>query len=497
MRGPEIQVPSNIQQYIEEILEYARDYGLDSFETIFEVVDYAQMNEFGAYGGFPGRFPHWRFGMEFQQISKGYEYGLHKIYEMVINNDPCYAYLLVSNNEVDQKIVIGHVFAHSDFFKNNLWFAHTDRNMLNEMANHGTRIRNYIEKHGHSEVEDFIDICFSIENLIDLHQPYIKRRQKTRSEEERARDARAKKPFRLRSKQYMDPFINPRHLIEAERNGAEASSEAPEKFPEHPERDIMLFLIEHAPLKNWQRDIASIIREESYYFAPQGQTKIMNEGWATYWHSRIMTERALRDAELVDYADHHSGTLSTTPGRLNPYKLGVELFRDIEDRWNKGRFGKEYEQCDNMTERKNWDLKLGFGRKKIFEVRRLYNDVTFIDEFLTPEFCEKHKLFTFRYNPASNYYEIDSRKFKQIKEKLLFSLTNLGHPIIFVEDGNYKNSGELLLRQVHEGVDLRMDQARDVLRNIGRLWKRPVHLDTMENGKPKHLCFDGQDVRSQ
>ncbi|MBW2149207.1 MAG: SpoVR family protein, partial [Deltaproteobacteria bacterium] len=195
MRGPEIQVPSNIQQYIEEILEYARDYGLDSFETIFEVVDYAQMNEFGAYGGFPGRFPHWRFGMEFQQISKGYEYGLHKIYEMVINNDPCYAYLLVSNNEVDQKIVIGHVFAHSDFFKNNLWFAHTDRNMLNEMANHGTRIRNYIEKHGHSEVEDFIDICFSIENLIDLHQPYIKRRQKTRSEEERARDARAKKPF--------------------------------------------------------------------------------------------------------------------------------------------------------------------------------------------------------------------------------------------------------------------------------------------------------------
>ncbi len=496
MRGPEICLPSSIQRNIEEIRECALEYGLDFFETIFEVVDYAQMNEIAAYGGFPGRFPHWKFGMEYQQISKGYAYGLHKIYEMVINNDPCYVYLLVSNNEVDQKIVIGHVFAHSDFFKNNLWFSHTNRNMLNEMANHGTRIRNYIEKHGHSEVEDFIDICFSIENLIDFHQPFIKRRERQLNDEELEQKAREKKPVRLRSKQYMDPFINPASYLEMERNRMEAAPASLEKFPEQPERDVMLFLIDHAPLKNWQRDIISIIREESYYFAPQGQTKIMNEGWATYWHSRIMTERALRDAELVDYADHHSGTLSTIPGRLNPYKLGMELFRDIEDRWDKGRFGKEYEQCDNMVDRRNWDLKLGLGREKICEVRRLYNDVTFIDEFLTPEFCEKQKLFTFRYDPASNHYEIESRDFKWIREKLLFSLTNFGQPIILVEDENYKNSGELLLRHVHEGIDLRMDQAKDVLRNIGRIWKRPVHLETMEDGKPKHLCFDGSEVKS-
>jgi len=316
------------------------------------------------------------------------------------------------------------------------------------------------------------------------------------SYEERELPAQDKKPLRLRSKQYMDPFINPARFLEGQLKKIETTEDSVEKFPEKPEQDVMLFLIEHAPLKTWQRDILSIIREESYYIAPQGQTKIINEGWATYWHSRIMTERALRDADLVDYADHHSGTLSTGPGRLNPYKIGVELFRDIEERWDKGRFGKEYEQCEDMAERKNWDLKLGLGRKKLFEVRRLFNDVTFIDEFLTPEFCEKHKLFTFRYDPASNHYEIASREFKEIKEKLLFALTNFGHPFILVEDGNYKNRGELLLRHVHEGIDLRMDYAVDVLSNIGQLWKRPVHLETKEDGKPKHLCFDKDDVKS-
>ena len=130
----------------------------------------------------------------------------------------------------------------------------------------------------------------------------------------------------------------------------------------------------------------AIIREEAYYFAPQGQTKIMNEGWASYWHSTIMTQKTLHPSELVDYADHHSGTMATQPGRLNPYKLGIELFRDIEERWNKGQFGPEWEECDDLDARQKWDKQLGLGRQKIFEVRRIHNDVTFIDTFLTRGF---------------------------------------------------------------------------------------------------------------
>jgi len=121
----------------------------------------------------------------------------------------------------------------------------------------------------------------------------------------------------------------------------------------------------------------------------------MNEGWATYWHAKIMTEKALKDGEVVDFADHHSATLGMRPGTINPYKLGVELWRSIEERWNKGQFGREYDDCDDIAERRNWDTKLMQGREKIFEVRRIYNDITFIDDFLTKEFCIQHKLFVY------------------------------------------------------------------------------------------------------
>src|SRR5438045_3716299 len=236
-------LPPHLRALKEEIEGYARGYGLDFYETIFEVIDAEDLNEVAAYGGFPTRYPHWSFGMAFEELKKGYDYGLSKIYEMVINNDPCYAYLMRCNHTVDQKLT------------------------------------------------------------------------------------------RFKSKDYMDDYINPKDALKAEEEERKKKIEASERtFPEHPEKDTLLFLIEHAPLKPWQRDVLSIIRDEAYYFAPQGQTKVMNEGWASFWHSTIMTERALQPWECVDYADHHSGTMAMQRGRLNPYKLGIELFRDIEMR---------------------------------------------------------------------------------------------------------------------------------------------------------------------
>ncbi|MFZ0391158.1 MAG: SpoVR family protein, partial [Calditrichia bacterium] len=161
-----------------EIEKYARDYGLDFFPTIFEIVDYDTMNQLAAYGGFPVRYPHWRFGMEYDQLAKGYRYGLQKIYEMVINTNPTYAYLMNVNSLTDQKLVMAHVFAHSDFFKNNFYFSHTNRKMIDEMANHATHIKRYIDKHGVEAVESFIDTCLTLENLIDYHSPYIQRDSK-------------------------------------------------------------------------------------------------------------------------------------------------------------------------------------------------------------------------------------------------------------------------------------------------------------------------------
>ena len=211
----------------------------------------------------------------------------------------------------------------------------------------------------------------------------------------------------------------------------------------------------------------------------------------SYWHTTIMTQFALDPSEVVTYADHHSGTMATSPQRLNPYKLGIELFRDVEERWNKGQFGPDWEDCDDRRAKENWDRELGAGRDKIFEVRKVHNDITFIEEFLTPEFCAKHKMFSFAYNDSTDYYEIASREFEKIKRQLLASLTNHGRPVIRVLDGNYRNRGELLLGHDWGGVELRQDWARATLTNLSELWGRPVNLETTVDEQPAVMFCDG------
>jgi stage V sporulation protein R len=492
--GPTSNLTPELAAMQVDIEAHARRYGLDFYPTIFELIDADQLNAIAARGGFPTRYPHWRFGMEYEQLAKGYHYGLQKIYEMVINNNPCYAYLMRSNAAIDQKLVMAHVYGHCDFFKNNDWFAHTSRKMMDEMANHGTRIRRYMDEVGVEKVEDFIDACLSVEDLIDIYSPFIRRREKKDQydfDRDKKKEEQQNKPPRFQAKDYMDSFVNPREAMLRKPDGEHAKGER--KVPKHPERDVLLFLLEHAPLNAWQHDVLTIVRDESYYFAPQAQTKIMNEGWASYWHSTIMIRDGVTSADIINYADHHSGTMASSPTQLNPYKVGIELFRDIEDRWNRGAFGRDYEECDDHRERRRWDRQLGLGREKIFEVRRVHNDLTFIDEFLTLDFVRDHKMFRFGYNPGSEAYEIESREFPKVKQQLLQSLTNRGRPIISVVDGNYRNRGELYLRHDFCGVELQMDYAADTLKNLERLWSRPVHLETVLENAKAVLSFDGTD----
>jgi stage V sporulation protein R len=408
----------------------------------------------------------------------------------VINNNPCFAYLLEANAEVDQKLVMAHVFGHNDFFKNNFSFKYTNRKMVDEMANHGTRVRRWIDKIGVEKVEDFIDTCLSLENLIDQHAPHIKRTPDPKMAEQQ-QNARVE-GFKV-DKEYMRPYVNPAEFLEGQRKKLEVEKAQAKKFPERPQRDVLSFLLEHAPMEDWEHEILSIVRDEAYYFAPQGQTKIMNEGWASYWHSTIMTTRALRDHEIIDYADHHSGTMATSQGKLNPYKLGIELFRDIEERWNKGRYGKEWDECDDLRARRAWNKNLGGGREKLFEVRKHYNDITFIDDFLTPEFAIDQKLFVFNFNEKKNNWEIATREFRKVKNKLLQQLTNFGQPVIDVVDANYENKGELVLAHKHDGMDLDPTYARETLRNLQAIWRRPVGIITRADSKPVLQRHDGKE----
>lgn len=482
-----------------QIEGYAIEYGLDFFPQVFEVCDYDTINILAAQGGFPSRYPHWKFGMDYDQLSKGYAYGLQKIYEMVINTDPCYAYLLQANNWVDQKIVMAHVYGHNDFFKNNAWFSNTNRKMMDVMANHGTKIRRYMDKYGYDNVETFIDKVLSLENLLDINELFensaVKRRRQEQSDQEKVETSDDGYMIDDRSAA-LKSFMRSKARSEKRDDKKEEEQITAERF-QVKTRDILGYLIQFAPLEEWQADILGILREEAYYFLPQRITKIMNEGWASYWHSTIMTQRALDASEIIEFADKHAGVMYMSKQNINPYKIGIELMRDIEYRWNRGMFGKEYNDCSDMKEKLNWDRKLGLGKQKIFEVRKSHNDISFIDEFLTPEFCERQQLFTYKYNPRSGRFEIDSKDFLAIKQKLLSSLTNFGQPIIEVEDGNYMNRKELLLNHVHYGVDLDAGFANETLRNLFAIWKRPVNLKTKYEEKEVIFNFDGKDFKVQ
>src|SRR5258708_38112321 len=287
-------LPAYLHEEQVKIAGLAAQAGLDFFPTVFEMLTYDQMNEIAAYGGFPNRYPHWRFGMEYERLSKRYEYGLSKIYEMVINNNPAYGYLLEGNSLTDQKLVMAHVYAHVDFFKNNYCFRSTDlgqsttepavrpkdydpnRRWIDKMANHGSRMRKHTARWGINKVEEFVDHCLSIENLIDPHAPFSgKEKPVLEGDEDRAVEVP-----RLRAKEYMESFINPEEYIEEQKAKIEAEKEKQKKFPVKSERDVLKFLLEHAPLERWEADLLEIIRDEAFYFWPQMQTKVMNEGWA-------------------------------------------------------------------------------------------------------------------------------------------------------------------------------------------------------------------------
>ncbi len=498
--------PQEYKKIQEMVLGYIANTKLDPFPVVFEVVSSDEMSSIASYTGFPRRYPHWRFGMEYERNHNMNKYGFQQIYEMVINNNPAYAYLLEGSEISTIKTVMAHVYGHSDFFKNNYMFKNTNRNMLNKMGDNASIIRKIIDVHGLEKVESFIDSCLMIENLIDANYTFQppKRNDKAPIFEEQET---AQEIPRFKAKDYMQPFINPPEFLEAQKKRIdEAQKKEKEKVP-GPEKNVMLFLLENAPLEPWEQKILAIIMEEAYYFLPQRQTKIMNEGWATYWHSKLMTEYLLRPEnmlqkdELISYLDQHSKIIQQDRKNINPYRLGLDLFRYVEHCWNTGRHGKEYEECDNLERKQRWNTNEGKGLEKIFIVRSCYNDIMFIDEFFTPEFAAEQNYFMHIDDSSTDERFIFSRDFAVIKETMLNQLTNLGLPLIYIVDSNFKNRNELQLYHKWTGIPLRRDFAVTTLKSIARIWKRPVNIETVEieKEKEKHIRIiaDGEDVKRE
>ena len=435
-----------------EIIGVAESLGLRPGAVHFEIVPAHIIYEFGAYG-LPGRFSHWTMGKAYDRMKTLHDYGLTKILELAINADPVYGFLLDTNSDLENKVIMAHVLGHADTFKNNAYYQQANKDMLDIAGLHANRLAEYATEHGDKKVEEFLDCVLSLVFNINPNQ-YIKPRKSIE-----------RKPV-VKETDYDDLW------------GYTTPVEIVPSFPEHPERDILYFLMEHSPtLEDWQRDIIGIIRQEAYYFLPQMRTKILAEGWATYWHNAICHELNLTDGEYTDFARMHSAIIHPHPHRLNPYRLGYYLFKDIERRWD--GLLKDYEKKEYKE--RGWDIVEGQGREKIFEVANLCDDQSLIRNYLSRKCIEDSK--TYLYGEEDEVLEITERDWEVIRDGLASSLANLELPVIEIVDANHGRRGELLLVHRFDGKELKSDWADKTHKNLAGLWGRGVYLTTYKNDK--------------
>lgn len=448
---------------MEEILDLARRLGLDFFDIKFEVIPAEVMTEIAAYG-LPIRAAHWSHGKVYNRLRIHGRMGMSRIYEIIINNDPGFAFLLDSNRDVDSLLITAHVAAHVDFFKHNASFRHTDRNMVNKAADHAARIGRYRERHGIDKVEKLMDIAFAIDRHIDVHKGLHRKPYPGRTVEMREKTA----------KPYADIWNEEDYSMEEVVKGG--------RIPPHPERDLLWFLIQYAPIDDWEGDVLGMIREESYYFYPQFTTKIINEGWASFWHAEIINQYdGISPPEMLDFSKLHSSVVSPGhPLQVNPYYLGYRILKDIEER---------------------------FGREKLFAVREEDDDFSLIRNYLTEDLCEDLQLF--RYGPACRKHTppdpncadcrrviVEDRAVEPVREGLLRSRYNYGTPRVAIT-GTRRGSLQLEQLDRHDrGLD--RQYAEQTLGYLHQIWQAPVELlAASPDGKPLELVCDHEGVRQR
>ncbi|MGP4061890.1 SpoVR family protein [Halobacillus litoralis] len=459
-----------LEYAIREITEIAKGFGLDFYPMRYEVCPDDIIYTFGAYG-MPTRFSHWSFGKQYYKMKLQYDLGLSKIYELVINSNPCYAFLLNSNSLIQNKLIVAHVLAHCDFFKNNARFQNTKRDMVESMAATAERVATYDKIYGKQQVESFLDAVLAIQEHID---PSLVRPKLSWSMEEEESEEKPQQTV------YDD-------LWKIDESSSEDRSffKKKKKFPPRPEKDLLLFIEQYSrELEDWQRDILTMMREEMLYFWPQLETKIMNEGWASYWHARILRELDLTSDESIEFAKLNASVVQPSKTQLNPYYLGLKIFEDIEERY------------DNPTEEmKKHGIEPGTGREKMFEVREIESDQSFIRNYLTRELVRREDLYLFQ--KQGQKYKITDKDHEAVRDQLVTMRVNGGFPYITVQDGDYVKGGELYLKHHYEDVELDVSYLEKTLPYVYQLWGRAVHMETLVEGREVVFSYGGKKVQKK
>lgn len=432
-------VLKDLMEWNEAIESKAKELGLNFYPQEFEIIGFNEMLGYEAYVGMPSRYPHWSFGKSYEKNKTLYSFDLTGLpYEMVINSNPCLAYLMRENTLPLQILTMAHVYGHNDFFKNNRLFKDGTRAKLAlEMFKlDGEIIREYINAPGigYEKVERILDAAHAIRYNIGR---VIGRKEMTDEEIRKNRIEDYKKAIENKSILDMDMVIEEPIL---------------DKIPLEPYDDVVGFIIKYGKLEEWEKDIVRIVKRETEYFMPQIETKTMNEGWASYWHYNILKSLDLPEGLHFEFLKRHNDVVAPMLGGLNPYYVGFKMFEDIEKR---------------------------YGRDKIFEVRSMERDASFIRRYLTQELCEELNLF--QYGKKSFEYVIeevsDEDGWKEIRDNLAFTAGLGSIPYIRVIDLNTRDL-TLTLEHVYDGRELEATYAKETLKYVQQLWGYKVRLLT-------------------
>ncbi|HEX7044954.1 MAG TPA: SpoVR family protein [Burkholderiales bacterium] len=442
-----------LEAWDERIRAKAEEFGLRCFPQEFEVCDHEQMLGYMAYRGMPAQYPHWSFGKAYEKLKTLYNYGVSGLpYEMVINANPALAYLMRDNSLCLQLLTISHVYGHNDFFRNNYMFRDTRPELVIGLFKlHADRIRGYIEDPsiGLARVEEVLDAAHALSLQMRRHTAI----RKLSHEEQRERLLEAAQPPK-------DPF---------ERIHKPPEYREPDlsRVPLEPEEDLLLFIAEHNPyLAEWQRDILRIVHTQAQYFLPQIETKIMNEGWASYWHHKIMNSLDLPDDLHLEFLVHHNQVVRPHVGALNPYYVGFKIWHDLERRYGGAEGGRTPEI--------------------LFEARESERDVSFLRRFLTRELMEEMHMFEYQREQDKLVVSrvADEAEWENVKQTLLRNVGMTTVPVIRVVDADFRHTRALRLVHEHDGRDLDLEYLERTLKYVYDLWGRPVLLETRVRNEP-------------
>ena len=466
MAGP--YTVEDLQDWNRRIVELVESFSLDPYPQEFEICDYEEMLSYMVYSGMPSHYPHWSYGKAYEKLKTLYDYGLSGLpYEMVINSDPCIAYLMRDNTLALQVLTIAHVYGHNDFFKNNFTFR-TIRGefTIETFKAHANRVRHYVEDPsiGLEKVERILDAAHALSlqcrrNLAIRKQTEAEQREDKLEASKPSHDA-----FQAihRRQEWIPPDLT--------------------KVPPYPEEDILIFVRDHNPhLAEWEKDLLTIVHQQAQYFVPQIETKIMNEGWASFWHKRILEALDLPQGLKIEFLVRHTQVLSPIRGGLNPYHVGMKVWEDIEKRWSQ----------PSPEEEKKYGPKRKGAKDKLFEVREVERDGSFLRRYLTEELVRELNLFEYQSRGDEKVISrvADEDNWEAIKNTLIQNVGTGTIPVIKVEDADYNNNRSLYLKHSHDGRDLQLEYAEKTLQYLRQLWGREVILETIVNEKPSLLCF--------